>query len=277
MGLELFDMHCHLGFSLNPKGLADGLAARRIGALSCGVDPASYPVDRTQLADCPNVRVGLGLHPWFAEDARLSALERFEAACSLPETRFIGEVGLDFSSRHESTREEQLLAFGVVASAVAKAGSKLVSIHAVSSAAEVLDMLERSGALSVDAGNTIVFHWFSGTSDDLVRARRAGCLFSIGERMLQTRRGRAYAREIPADQLLLETDLPAHEGASLHAGSVEASLQRSLDALAEVRGENRGELAALIASTSAQLVAADERARRSIERACAESDHVNAR
>ena len=48
-----------------------------------------------------------------------------------------------------------------------------------------------------------------------------GCLFSVNEFMLATRRGRAYARQIPTGQLLLETDLPAEPGHPLAVSPAE--------------------------------------------------------
>ena len=53
-----------------------------------------------------------------------------------------------------------------------------------------------------------IFHWFSGSSAQLKRARDLGCFFSVNAFMLQTKRGREYAKAIPLDRLLIETDLP---------------------------------------------------------------------
>ena len=56
-----------------------------------------------------------------------------------------------------------------------------------------------------------ILHWFSGTSDELTRARRLGCYFSLNA-CWKRNEGRAYARAVSADRLLLETDEPPHEG-----------------------------------------------------------------
>ena len=69
----------------------------------------------------------------------------------------------------------------------------------------IIDMLEEYELL---VGNTIIFHWFSGSSAQLKRARNLGCFFSVNAFMLQTKRGREYAKAIPLDRLLIETDLP---------------------------------------------------------------------
>ena len=69
----------------------------------------------------------------------------------------------------------------------------------------IMDILEEYELLE---DNTIIFHWFSGSSAQLKRARELGCFFSVNAFMLQTKRGREYAKAIPLDRLLIETDLP---------------------------------------------------------------------
>ena len=140
----------------------------------------------------------------------------------------LGEVGLDFAPRRDGTQERQLAAFERVASACDQ-GGKVVSIHAVRAATQVLDVLERHRSCE---RNVCIIHWFSGTSDELTRAVRLGCRFSVGTRMLATKRGRAYVRAIPPDRLLLETDLPDDLFGLAHA----------LDALGPDRGDAHGKL-----------------------------------
>ena len=165
--------------------------------------------------------------------------------------RFIGEVGLDFGRDRAATRDAQVAAFERVARACA-GGGKVLSIHAVKAAGEALDVLERAGAL---VGNACIFHWFSGTSDELQRAVRAGCFFSINPRMLASKRGRAYAQAVPAERLLLETDAPSQPGERYDAPAEAARLAAMLEALADLRRTPRDDLAARIARTSRQLFA----------------------
>ena len=128
---------------------------------------------------------------------------------------------------------------------------KLISVHAVNAAATALDMLERAGAL---ARHHVIFHWFSGTSDDLHRAVELGCFFSVGPRMLASRRGREYARQIPLDQLLLETDMPARKDDNLPAEVWRAELNNALSGIAQLKGTDRKVLANQLSSTSRELL-----------------------
>lgn len=85
----------------------------------------------------------------------------------------------------------------------------------------------------------MIFHWFSGASDDLHRAIKLGCFFSVGPRMLASRRGREYARQIPVSQLLLETDMPARAGDKLPAEVWRAELDNALSGIAQLKGIDR--------------------------------------
>ena len=274
--LEYYDMHCHLGFCADAKQAARDLAAVGVGAFSNTVTPAEYEEQRATLVDAESVRVGVGLHPWWVgEDAR-GVIELAESSAggvrpaaapssdqnlgfdSLYEfaarDRFIGEAGLDFSPRRVATREAQVDALTCIANACARTGGKVLSVHAVHAVDDALDALESAGALAVDAGNACIIHWFSGTSDQLTRARRLGCYFSVNPRMLASKRGRSYAQVIPADKLLLETDLPSAAGAPWDAAEIRQTLETLTADLARLRGEDPAQLREAVSRTSAFLL-----------------------
>ena len=116
-----------------------------------------------------------------------------------------------------------------------------------------MDVLERTGCAESCA---CVLHWFSGTSDELQRAIKLGFLFSVNPRMPATKRGRAYVRAIPADRLLLETDLPPESAARYDAADVETPLRATLAELAALRAEDPEALEARIALTSERVLQA---------------------
>ncbi len=159
-----------------------------------------------------NVSLGLGLHPWrVSADADIAHAQVDGVLQLLSDAWLIGEVGLDFSPKHVRTRDNQLAAFRAIAQAAVRCGAahgarvrpRVLSIHAVQAAGEALEILQEAGCFDAC---TCIFHWFSGTSDQLVAARRAGCYFSIGPRALATKRGRAYAAQLPAHRVLHESD-----------------------------------------------------------------------
>lgn len=251
--LAYFDMHCHLGFCVDAAQAAHGLATQGVGAFSNTVTSAEFAEQQVALADAANVRVGAGLHPWWVGEYDVAA--DWDRLYNLvARNRFIGEVGLDLSLRRADTREAQLFALSCIAHACARTGRKVLSVHAVCAVDQVLDMFEHASVFGGMTGNVCIVHWFSGTSDQLTRARRVGCYFSVNPRMLQSKRGRAYAQAIPIDRLLLETDEPASEGAPWSAARVRELLEGSLAQLAALRGDDPVELREQIAQTSRTLL-----------------------
>lgn len=250
---RLFDMHCHLDRMANADEVAREAVANDMALFCTTVTPADALAARSRFGTPPNVRVGVGLHPWWIADGRCGEIEIEQAAQLAAASRFIGEVGLDFGPRHAANAQRQLDALEAIARACAghPVEGRVLSIHAVRSAGEALDVFERHG---LTASAHCIFHWFSGTSDQLARALDAGCLFSISERMLATRRGREYARQIPLDRLLLETDLPEQLDKPCSADQVEASLMRALHELAHIRGTDEHALSTRIAKTSLGLL-----------------------
>ena len=243
----LHDMHCHLDFMTNGEEVAGAAQAAGTLIFANTVEPNGYAAACGRFGAFGSVRIGLGLHPWWVDaESPDRQLEVFEGL--LPQTHFVGEVGLDFGRRGAATRDVQVAAFTRIAQLCAKAGGKLLSLHAVRSAETVLDILEHTGAL---ANCTCIFHWFSDTSVQLLRARRAGCFFSVHPMMASTGRGREYIKAIEPDRLLLEADAPPEQGMAYSYDELRSQLQKASDAIAASRGESALET---IARTSEQLL-----------------------
>lgn len=225
---RLFDAHCHLDLMTYPNAVADETAAIGLGVFDCGVDPRDFAAAKKRASRYPNIIAGVGLHPWWLADGRCGAAE-VDLLCELASREhFIGEVGLDFSARFAGSEPLQIQALDRLCETLAQhpLAGRVISIHAVRSAGTVLDVLESHGLLIPNPDSPfIIFHWFSGTSDELVRARNAGCYFSVNERMLATKRGREYTRQIPLDRLLLETDAPTEPQADTSAQQLITSLK----------------------------------------------------
>ena len=239
---RLVDMHCH------PDQLANGSEvasdAERLGlALFCvTVSPADALAALERFDVNPNVFVGAGLHPWWLADGRCSESDIEAAARLVATSRLIGEIGLDFNGPRAETAALQERGLSAILQSCARhpVPGRVLSLHAGKAAGRVLDLLEE---FTIPEHASCIFHWFSGTSEELTRARRIGCLFSVNERMLASKRGREYARQIPLERLLIETDAPRTFGQRSSAAALGNSLERTLDALASIRPESRNRIA----------------------------------
>ena len=230
----MHDAHVHLDFMANAEQVASDAYSADIALFANTVTPDGWAAARARFIDFENVHVGWGMHPWWADDASASTLP------SIPEdVRFVGEVGLDFSRRHEETRDAQIEVFQTIANACAEQGGKIISIHSVHAARETLDILETCGALE---SCTCLLHWYTGPSDQLKRAIVAGCYFSVGPRMVATAKGREYVKAIPAKQLLLETDAPPGQNVDYSLTELCHELDVVSQAIAAIKGEGALEI-----------------------------------
>ncbi len=221
----------------HPDAVADEATTLGLSLFDCGVDPRDFARAKKRACNRSNIFAGIGLHPWWLADGRCGPAE-VNLLCEVAaQERLIGEVGLDFSASFAGSEPLQVQAFDRLCDALVQhpLAGRVISIHAVRSAGTVLDVLGSHELLTPSPDSpAIIFHWFSGTSNEFVRARNAGCYFSVNERMLATKRGREYARQIPLDRLLLETDLPKQVSADTSAASIRTSLEHVAAGIAEL-------------------------------------------
>lgn len=199
---DFVDFHAHL--DLYPD-LAEAIRiceSSKTATLAVTTTPRAFARNKQLAEKSPFVRVALGLHPQLVSE-RASELTLF--ADLLPQTRYVGEVGLDASPRFYRSFEKQKEVFGTILGLCAEAGDKILSLHSVRCAKHVLDMVEAD----LPAGRgAVVLHWFTGSAGEARRAVDMGCYFSINERMFASPKVGAVLKAIPTNRLLTETDGP---------------------------------------------------------------------
>lgn len=225
------DAHVHLAFMRNARHVASDAERMGLALMAQTVTPAEYVRLAPELEGAKNVRLACGLHPWWVADGRVGEQDLQELLALVEGSEWVGEVGLDYSPRR-GAHEVQLSAFERVCAACGEAGGKVMSIHAVRSVRTVLDVLEQTGCLS---SCTCILHWFSGSTDELWRAIRAGAWFSVNEMQAATRRAREQLRLIPEGRLLFETDLPPGEDVDFSAAEIVSSLARARELTEAIR------------------------------------------
>lgn len=236
--LTYFDAHVHANLMDSPLNIARSSNESGLGLFTCGVTPHDYLELAPQLTQA-NIRVGLGAHPWYISDGRVTEKDIELLLELMDQTPYIGEIGLDFSSRYcvDGLQELQVKAFTKICKRAAELSRngqpRVLSMHTVRSVDAVLDILEQTGAAQACIP---IIHWFSGSSDELQKAIKLGCWFSVGELSLKTKRGREYAKVYPKDKLLTETDLPSSDQTNISSTDIVDSLKRALSGLSEARG-----------------------------------------
>ena len=189
-----FDAHCHYHWASFPK-------VSEIAAFINTITPQEF----LEVSDITAnwAKVGLGLHPWYVEESDLCLFVGL-----LPTTKFVGEIGLDFSKKFtDAQKQAQVDVFEKVCSAMSD--TKIVSVHTFKTQGKTHEILKREGVFD---NSIVIYHWFGDGPSELKQAINDNCLFSVNERMLSTKRGAELARMIPEEQLLFETDMPSHKG-----------------------------------------------------------------
>ena len=201
----LIDFHCHLDLYPDFEDLVQECERRRVFTLAVTTTPKAWSRNRDVASATKHVRAALGLHPqlvaerWGETDIWIRLL---------PESRYVGEVGLDAGPAHFRSLDRQKDVFRTVLQACAAEGGKILSVHAVRAVKATLDMIEEH--LPPGRG-AVVLHWFTGTLAEARRAANLGCYFSVNASMLRNERGRKLVESLPLNRLLTETDGPFTE------------------------------------------------------------------
>lgn len=196
----MIDMHCHIDLYPDPKAIVSEVAASGMYVLSVTTTPLAWSKTAELASETARIKTALGIHPELAHTSHAD-IELFRKL--LPQSRYVGEIGLDGSPAFRSHFQRQREVFTEVLQACQDIGGRILSIHSRRAASEVLDCLEEHPLAS-----TSILHWFSGTQRELARACENGCWFSVGPAMVEQDRGRALIAAMPRDRVLPESDGP---------------------------------------------------------------------
>jgi len=199
---NLIDFHCHLDLYPDHATMVANCERARVFTLAMTSTPKAW-IRNYQLASPTRyVRAALGLHPQLVAK-RATEITLWDSY--LPQTRYVGEVGLDARPASFGSLDCQKQVFEHILKACARSGNKILSVHSTGSGKTVLDMIEDH--LPSPQGQ-VVLHWFTGTHAEARRAADLGCYFSVNSHMLSSERHRAMIAFLPLDRLLTETDGP---------------------------------------------------------------------
>lgn len=198
----MFDSHIHLDLIENMIPFADACQKNKLGLFAVGTTPQAFERELVFLRGFSNIRVGLGFHPQLIgsgyDDIKLFAR-------LVTKSRYIGEVGLDFSKNYISTREKQIEDFEEIIKLCESIGSKVISVHSLKAVSKVLDVIEKNKMCDT---NIYILHWFTGSLSQLKRALQLECYISINPKMIKTKSGQEIIKMIPHNRILIETDAP---------------------------------------------------------------------
>lgn len=195
---RLLDTHCHLGSYPDPVAVMRAAESAEVGIVVTTESPDEYRRLRTRIGPRPHVDVALGLHPLRAHRFGPHDLSRFFRL--VPETAWIGEVGLDYSRAGTATARQQRRVFDAVLQE-AQPGRHPLTVHSRGAEEEVIRLL-------ADAKLPAILHWYTGPMRAIDSALAAGLYFSFNVAMTRSKRFSGLVKAIPRERVLLETDGP---------------------------------------------------------------------
>jgi len=231
----LVDTHFHLDLSADPGAVVARCEAERIYTVAVTNAPCVFEKTERLTAGRKYVRAALGLHPELAVQRR-TELPMFGELLS--RTRYIGEIGLDYSTPSAEERRGQRSVFDKILQLCSDAGDKVLTIHSRRAAEDVVD------AIGGSFRGTAILHWYSGSIQALGRAVNAGAYFSLNIAMCKGKRFPALLSRIPNDRILTESDGPFVEVDGRKGEP--ADVRRVLEVIAEMWKVDAAEVAKLV-------------------------------
>jgi TatD DNase family protein len=233
---QLIDTHTHLE---ELEELAAALErARGVGVIALIAVGSDRESDQQVLRlsgkyGALTVYPALGLHPGelggmddvAVEDTLQLIEENISAAVA------IGEIGLDYHKKVLITapRERQKKVFRRLLE-LARKYDKPAIVHSRYSWKDAFDLVKESGLRKA------VFHWYTGFSSVLREIVQQGYFISATPAAEYHEEHRRAIKETPLERLLLETDCPVPYGRDTRYISQPADIQRSLKAVASLKG-----------------------------------------
>lgn len=199
-------------------------------------------------ASTPGLFPAYGLHPMFLAEHRESDIEELDYWLDRERPVAIGECGLDFFVAGLDEQAQRMY-FEAQLKLARDAGLPVI-VHARRAVDEVTAAIRRFGVASG------VVHSFSGSLQQAENLWELGFLIGIGGPFTHERatKLRGVVANMPLEYLLLETDSPDQPGAG-HRGerNEPALLVEVLDVVAQVRGQDRAEIAAATTANACRL------------------------
>lgn len=193
---HLFDTHFHLDLQNDRTAAIREIEEKQLYTIAVTNLPDLYRKEAAEIAS-KYIRFALGFHPELVSKYKGQTPLMWDL---LPEARYIGEVGLDYTEREG--QKEQYAFFSELVERCRYDSRKIMTIHSRRAVSEVL------GILGDNYRFKAILHWFTGSKNELKKAIELGCYFSINGAMTKSRRFVDMLSLIPSNRILLETDSP---------------------------------------------------------------------
>jgi TatD DNase family protein len=196
---RLVDAHCHIDLYDNPAGVVGEAEAAGVYTIAVTNAPSVFRHTAALVKDCRYVRAAVGLHP---ELVHSHGRQVEKVPPLLKETRYVGEIGLDYTTADQAVRRAQRDVLGKILTWCAEYKDKVLTLHSRRAAADTVE------AVGPNYPGGVILHWFSGSAAELERAVGYGMYFSVNPAMVGSQKGQALISRMPVERVITETDGP---------------------------------------------------------------------
>ena len=195
---SLIDTHVHLSDFMKSGEILKKLVDYRQYALCVSNSPEEYISLVKHKYQNEYVKLAIGFHPQYSTVMKFNS---FLFMKYLSTTKYIGEVGLDFSKQYIDKKIEQKKIFEFICDAASR-NNKLLSVHCVQAEEDLFEILAKTNVTHA------IIHWYSGKIEDVFSFINQGYYFGINSKMVKTKKFNELIRIIPQNKILVESDAP---------------------------------------------------------------------
>ncbi len=195
----LIDTHCHIDLYKDPVAVVREAERNRVYTIAVTNAPFVFRHMAELVAGCRYVRVAAGLHPELIAKYgdQIESLRPL-----LKETKYVGEIGLDYTTTDENLRFRQRKILERILAWCAEERNKVLTLNSRRAAADVISIVGDSFQ------GKAILHWFTGNTKEVEKAANFGMYFSVNPAMIMSDRGKSLISAMPIERVLTESDGP---------------------------------------------------------------------
>lgn len=193
------DTHCHIDLYPDPAKVIAELEREKIYTVAVTNAPFVFRHTAKFADGSKYIRAAVGLHP------ELVATHSDQVDKLLPflkETRYVGEIGLDYVTSDEGLRRKQRKVLETIVGWCADQKNKILTLHSRRAASDVINIVGNNYP------GKVILHWFSGSSKEMELATSYGMYFSVNSAMMTSGKGSSLVSKMPVERMLTESDGP---------------------------------------------------------------------
>lgn len=194
---NMIDTHFHLDYYENYREIATRISELKQYTICVTNSPGVFISCKKMIPETKYLKFAIGFHPL---ENRLNEIDLAYFLHLINQTRYIGEIGLDFSKSSCIQQEKQLRYFEAIVAKCTSVNS-LMTIHIRKAESQAIKIIKKY------APKKCIIHWYTGTEKQMIELLELGCYMSVNTNMITNKSCSKYL-QIPKNRLLIESDGP---------------------------------------------------------------------